>query len=86
MPAELPPLPAVRGWEDPWKTGSLFRPSGMLVGVVACNCAVEITVSGVGELAASEMTRLPVTDTVSTVVDPDSGGGACVWMGLTLAS
>ena len=46
----------------------------MLVGVVACNCAVEITVSGVGELAASEMTRLPVTDTVKRVGTGDGTG------------
>ncbi len=65
MPAEVPPLPAEPGRELPWNTGSLLRPSGMLVGVISCNCGVETTVSGVGELAASAMMRLPVTATVS---------------------
>ena len=43
-------------WE-PWKIGSLFNPSARLVGVVSRNCLAETMVTGVGELAASEMTR-----------------------------
>ena len=47
------------------KTGSLFKASGMLVGVVACNCSAVTTVIGVGDMVMSEMTREPVTVTVS---------------------
>ena len=64
---------------EPWKTGSLFKPSGMLVGVVALRSSVETMVSGVGELAASEMTRLPVTVTDSTLV-------AALWANATVGS
>src|SRR5262249_41443118 len=57
----------LRGEEEPWKTGSLFNASGTLLGVVACNCSTDTTVSGVGDCVASEITREPVTTTVSTV-------------------
>jgi hypothetical protein len=49
------------------KSGSLFNASGMVVGVVACNCSVLTTVIGVGDNVISEMTREPVTVTVSTL-------------------
>src|SRR6187549_3187339 len=47
------------------KSGSLFKASGMVVGVVDCNCSVVTTVIGVGDRVISEMTREPVTVTVS---------------------
>jgi hypothetical protein len=47
------------------KSGSLFNASGMVVGVVACNCSVLTTVIGVGDNVISEMTREPVTVTDS---------------------
>src|SRR5882757_9908121 len=66
-PPELPPaLPALRWVALLMKTGSLFKASERLLGVVASNCSVLTTVRGVGELAISEMTREPVTVTLST--------------------
>jgi len=79
LPLLLPP-PLLRLRSDAlfWKTGSLFRPSARLVGVVVSNWSVLTTVSGVGELATSEMTREPVTTTDSTDsgVPPAAGADA----------
>ena len=67
------------------KTGSLFKASGMLVGVVACNCSAVTAVIGVGDSVMSEMTREPVTVTASTLLrflgvgagrQGDNAGGA----------
>ena len=56
---------------DPKNTGSLFKASGTLDGVVAANWSVVTTVSGVGEFVMLEMTREPVTTTDSTVLSVD---------------
>src|SRR5262249_23613823 len=50
---------------EPRNTGSLFRPSGILLGVVVCSCSVDTTVSGVGALVLSRLTSEPVTTTSS---------------------
>ena len=66
---ELPlpePLPWLRGVWLPMKSGSLFKASGMVVGVVAWSCSVLTAVIGVGDRVMSEMTREPVTVTCST--------------------
>src|SRR6185312_12478551 len=77
-----PPLLRLRSDALFWKIGSLFKPSARFVGVVVSNCCVLTTVSGVGELATSEMTREPVTTTVSTPSGapcPPADGWAAVW-------
>src|SRR6185312_8606808 len=75
LAAFLVPSPALPMVCEPKKTGNLFRPSGMLVGDVAASCSVETMVTGVGELAVSEITREPVTTTLSTPV-PDCASAA----------
>src|SRR5471032_2209663 len=61
-------LLTLRVFCEPMNSGSLFRPSAILLGVVACNWDTSKTVSGVGEFTASEITREPVTTTDSTPV------------------
>ena len=69
-PPLLPPaLPALRWVALLMENRQLVQGVRELLGVVASNCSVLTAVIGVGELATSEMTREPVTTTLSV----DSG-------------
>ncbi len=80
-----PPLFCERGVEPPMKSGSLFKASGISVGVVADSCSAVTTVNGVGDRLMSEMTREPVTVTASTLA-PDSCARAAAVMASTLVA
>jgi hypothetical protein len=74
------PSPERVGIAEPWKIGSLFRPSGRLLGVVCWICSVETTVTGVGALVAIAVMREPVTVTASTTCESASAvAGAACW-------
>src|SRR6185312_13929271 len=75
LPPKLRRLRTVRFWyawrgnDEPENTGILSRASDTEVGVICESSSFEIAVRGVGELAIFEITRDPVTTTVSV----DSG-------------
>src|SRR5438874_6290415 len=84
------PLPWLRGVRPPRICGSLFKASGMSLGVVFANSVVVTTVIGVGELRLSLM-RVPVIwisslDTTSAALTEGSDAVALVVPGGVLAS